>query len=71
MKARDFANLSLEDLESKLKELRSTYSSEYVKTKVGSKTENPVNLRNLRKDIARILTLISLKKKNLKKENKR
>ena len=71
MKARDIANLSLKELEEKLKELRNTFSSEYVKTKVGSKTEKPVNLRNLRKDIARVLTIINLKKKKLKEEKKR
>jgi len=62
MKAKELSKLDLKALEDKLNEFKAKYSVEYVKTKVGSKSEKAVNLRNLKKDIARVLTLIKLKK---------
>ncbi len=63
MKSKEINKMGIEELNSKHSELREKYSVEYVKTKVGSKTEKAVNLRNVRKDIARVLTAISQKKK--------
>jgi len=62
-KAKEFAKMDINELELKLKELKNTYSKEYVKSKIGSKTEKSLSLRNLKKDIARVLTYINAKAK--------
>lgn len=61
---KDLRGLPVAELKAKVEELKQTHSKEYVKTKVGQKTEKAVNLRNIRKDIARLLTIIT------EKENK-
>jgi len=65
MKGKDLTGISNEDLQKKLSELRQTYSKEYVKTKVGSQSEKAVNTRNIKKDIARVLTAINSRKKGM------
>lgn len=61
---KDLRAMNVAELKAKVEELKQTHSKEYVKTKVGQKTEKAVNLRNIRKDVARVLTIIT------EKENK-
>lgn len=57
----EYSKMDAKGLEQKLTELRSSYAKEYVKGKVGSKTEKAVNLRNIKRDIARVLTFLNQK----------
>ncbi len=61
---KDLRGMSVPDLKTKVEELKQSHSKEYVKAKVGSKSDKAVNLRNIRKDVARVLTIIT------EKENK-
>ena len=61
---KDLRAMSVPELKTKVEELKQSHSREYVKTKVGSKSDKAVNLRNIRKDVARVLTIIT------EKENK-
>ena len=63
IKTKEISNMGVEELETKLNDLRKTYSREYVKTKVGSQSEKAVNISNIKKDIARVLTVLSSKRK--------
>lgn len=59
--AKKIRELGLQELKAKLEELKINYAKEIVKSKTGAKNEKAVNLRNLRKEIARVLTIISEK----------
>lgn len=65
MKAKELSKLDSKALVEKLHELKTKYSVEYVKSKVGSKTEKAVSLKNIKKDIARVNTLLNLKNKEI------
>ena len=57
LKAKELRKMSLEDLNKRLAELRLELSKEYGKIKMGRSTKNPARVRELRKAIARILTV--------------
>ncbi len=60
MKKADIKNLSAEDIQNKLAELR----AEYTKTKLAhriSPVENPIQIRDLRRTIARLQTELTAK----------
>ena len=60
MKNEEFKSLKIEELKSKLDSLK----NEYIKLKLQSKIssiENPIRIRNLRRDIARVNTFIKQK----------
>ncbi len=61
---KNLRGMSVPELKTKVEELKQSHSKEYVKAKVGSKSDKAVNLRNIRKDVARVLTIIT------EKENK-
>ncbi|MFP3206173.1 MAG: 50S ribosomal protein L29 [Hydrogenobaculum sp.] len=62
MKAKDLRQLSIQELEAKLKELK----TELFKLRITKKIEGlkePSKIRNIKRDIARILTVINEKKR--------
>jgi large subunit ribosomal protein L29 len=62
MKAKDLRQLSIQELEAKLKELK----TELFKLRITKKIEGlkePSKIRNTKRDIARILTVINEKKR--------
>ncbi|GAB6077742.1 50S ribosomal protein L29 [Hydrogenobaculum acidophilum] len=64
MKAKDLRQLSIQELEAKLKELK----SELFKLRITKKIEGlkePSKIRDTKRDIARILTVINEKKRGL------
>jgi len=69
-KAKDFRALTIDELKTKVVDLKTNYSKELVKSKIGSQNEKSVNLRNIRKDVARVLTIISEKEKIAKEKAK-
>jgi large subunit ribosomal protein L29 len=63
MKAEDIRNLSLEELSSREEDLKSEFFNLKVQFATG-KLENPIRLRMLRRDIARVKTIaIEMKEK--------
>jgi len=60
MKKADIKNLSTEELKIKLKELQISYSKLVLSHKV-SPIENPIQIRDLRRTIARLHTEITSK----------
>ncbi|TWP23967.1 50S ribosomal protein L29 [Apibacter muscae] len=57
MKAKDIKNLSAEELKLKLAEKKAEYAKLKLAHKV-SPIENPIQLRDIRKTIARLLTAL-------------
>ncbi|MFN3567557.1 MAG: 50S ribosomal protein L29 [Caldimicrobium sp.] len=66
MKAKDLRELSLPELKEKLVELRKELFNLRFQKSI-HRLENPMKLRNLRRDIARVLTIIREKELNLRK----
>nr|WP_245526755.1 50S ribosomal protein L29 [Methanothermus fervidus] len=54
--------MSVKELEKKLEELRAEYSKEESKAAASGAPDNPGRMRELRRTIARILTIINEKK---------
>lgn len=61
MKFKDIAGLKIEELKKRTKELRAELFTLKMKNKLGQ-VGNPVQIRSLRKDIARMQTALSSKK---------
>ena len=59
-RTKELRQLDLLELKTRLKEAKDNYIKELVKSKTGG-SNKAVNLRNLRKDIARMLTIITEK----------
>ena len=57
MKAKELRELSAEELEQKGRDLRREHF-ELRKVKIAGKLENPLKLRHIRRDFARILTIL-------------
>ena len=57
---------SLEELESKLLELKGTLSKEKALIASGTRAEKPAKIKNTRRQIARILTIKAQKKSGVK-----
>ncbi len=60
MKQAEIKNLSVEDIKAKLVELRATYSKTILAHKI-SPVENPIQIRDLRRTIARLETELTNK----------
>jgi large subunit ribosomal protein L29 len=67
MKAEELRNLSLEELESELHRLKEELFTLRCRDRKINPLENPVKIRLIKKDIARILTIKNEKLKNEKK----
>jgi len=60
MKKADIKNLSKEDLQAKLAEVKADYNKMVLAHRI-SLIENPIQIRDMRKNIARIQTELTLK----------
>ncbi len=60
MKKADIKNLSKEDLQAKLAEVKADYNKMVLAHRI-SPIENPMQIRDMRKNIARIQTELTLK----------
>ncbi|NJE07200.1 50S ribosomal protein L29 [Thermococcus sp. M39] len=57
MKPSEIREMSLEEIEQKIRELRMELAKERGMLTMGTSLENPMVIRNLRRDIARLLTI--------------
>jgi large subunit ribosomal protein L29 len=66
MKAKELRELSLPELKEKLSQLREElFNLRFQKTI--HRLENPLKIRNIKRDIARVLTVLKEKELNLRK----
>lgn len=66
MKAKELRELSLPELKEKLSQLREElFNLRFQKTI--HRLENPLKIRNIKRDIARVLTILKEKELNLRK----
>ncbi len=64
VKAKDLTGLSKKELEEKIVELKQDLTKERATIASGTKSENPGKIKKIRKDIARIFTVINTKKES-------
>ena len=57
MKPSEIREMSLDEIEKKLRELKLELAKEKGVLTMGASVENPMVIRNLRRDIARLLTI--------------
>ncbi|AEK72871.1 50S ribosomal protein L29P [Thermococcus cleftensis] len=57
MKPSEIREMSIEEIDKKLRELRLELAKERGVLTMGASIENPMVIRNLRRDIARLLTI--------------
>ncbi|WP_456368895.1 50S ribosomal protein L29 [Thermococcus sp.] len=57
MKPSEIREMSIEEIDKKIKELRLELAKERGVLTMGASLENPMVIRNLRRDIARLLTI--------------
>jgi ribosomal protein L29 len=69
LKAKDLKGMSKNDLAAKEKELRKELIKLSAQRATGTIAKNPLQIRNIKKNIARILTIISMKNKEETKKN--
>jgi large subunit ribosomal protein L29 len=62
LNAKDLKNLSKEELTRNVVELKQELAKEKATIASGTRSENPGKIRKLRRDIARILTVLQTKK---------
>ena len=63
LKAKELRVLQKDELEGQLLELKQLLSKERATIAGGTRAENPGKIRRIRRDIARILTVLASKKK--------
>lgn len=68
MKAKELKSMSEEDLKSKLSELRKELTKFNAQIATGTNPKSPGQIRNTKKTIARILTLLNSKKLSMLKK---
>ncbi len=64
MKAKDMLTMNANELEEKIVELKQELSKERAAIASGTKSEKPSKIKNLRRDIARLFTILQTKKEN-------
>ncbi|AEH23853.1 50S ribosomal protein L29 [Pyrococcus yayanosii] len=57
MKPSEIREMSIEEIDQKIRELRLQLAKERGMLTMGTSLENPMVIRNLRRDIARLLTI--------------
>ncbi len=62
MKAKDIQSMSKHEIEEKIIELKQELSKERATIASGTKSEHPGKIKNLRKDVARLFTILKTKK---------
>jgi large subunit ribosomal protein L29 len=68
MKMREMREMSAEERKSRLTELRTELTRMRTMARVGGAVENPSRIRDLKRTIARILTVMNEKDKEAKQE---
>ncbi len=63
LRADEVRSMSLDELKAKLRELRAELARERAMARGGTSSDNPMKTRELRRTIARILTIIREKEK--------
>ncbi len=64
VKAKDLVGLEKEDLTAKIVELKQDLAKERATIASGTKSENPGKIRKIRRDIARVFTILKTKEIN-------
>jgi large subunit ribosomal protein L29 len=64
VKAKDLVGLEKEDLTAKIVELKQELAKERATISSGTKSENPGKIRKIRRDIARVFTVLKTKEIN-------
>lgn len=67
MRPSEIREMSIEEINKKIQELRLELSKEKGMLTMGTSLENPMVIRNLRRDIARLLTIRNEKLKEKKR----
>ncbi|AJC71267.1 MAG: 50S ribosomal protein L29 [Thermococcus sp.] len=57
MKPSEIREMTIEEIDEKIKQLRLELAKEKGMLTMGTSTENPMVIRNIRRDIARLLTI--------------
>jgi large subunit ribosomal protein L29 len=68
MKYKEMKSMTQEDLNSKLVELRKELMKQNTQRATGTQLKNPLIIKTIRKDIARIMSLLKSDDKLVKKE---
>jgi len=63
MKAKDIRSMTIDEMESKLVELKDKLFKQKIQKSLGQ-SDNPFKLKETKKDIARISTILTEKRKN-------
>ena len=63
MKAKDIRSMTIDEMEGKLAELKDKLFKQKIQKSLGQ-SDNPFKLKETRKDIARISTILTEKRKN-------
>ena len=64
--AKEFQNLNVEEIKNRLNELRKELMKENVQVSSGTAPSNPGKLKQTKKNIARLLTILKLKEVKIK-----
>jgi ribosomal protein L29 len=64
VKAKDLIGLSKEELTTRVVELKQELAKERATIAAGTKSENPGKIRKIRRDTARVLTILNTKEKD-------
>ncbi len=64
MKSAEIREMSLEEINDKVEELKTELARERAMNSMGSSMENPMKIRDLKKDIARLLTIKNEKRRS-------
>ena len=70
MKIKDIRSMTHDEIENKLVELQDKLFKQKIQKSIGQ-SDNPYKLRNTRRDIARLLTIIGEKRTNDEKQDRK
>jgi large subunit ribosomal protein L29 len=66
LRSKEIRVMDLEDIQKKLDELKAEYSKNISKSSASGVNENPGNIRELKRTIARVITIMNEKKGEIK-----
>lgn len=66
MKAKEVAKMGVQELEQKVIEVKQELAKEKATVASGTKSDNPGKIKKLRRDVARMLTIMNQKNKEAK-----
>jgi large subunit ribosomal protein L29 len=70
MKIKEIRSMTHDEIENKLVELQDKLFKQKIQKTIGQ-TDNPFKMRNTRRDIARLLTILGEKRTNDDKQNRK